>query len=185
MRTLLQVLSEDERAQVHERTLSVLSRTGVRVDTAKGRAILEEAGAEVDRSTCMVRFPRTLVEDSLQSAPKDFTLGARRPGWDQRMNSGDCTLLIDGKAVFALDGETGERRSGTFDDWLAATRLTDALDEIGLYWDMVVRSDCGDTVADLVTHWRHLFGNFSKHVQDGIRSPEYTPWLLEVLQVVF
>jgi trimethylamine--corrinoid protein Co-methyltransferase len=185
MRTLLRVLSEDQRAQVHERTLSVLARTGVRVDTARGRAILEDAGAEVDRSTCVVRFPRTLVEESLRSAPKDFTLGARRSGWDLRMNSGDCTLLIDGTAVFALDRETGERRAGTFNDWLEATRLTDALDEIGLYWDMIERSDCGKTVADLVTHWRHLFRNFSKHIQDGISSPVQAPWLLEVLQVVF
>jgi len=185
MRTLLRVLSEDQRAQVHERTLSVLSRTGVRVDTAKGRAILEDAGAELDRSTCVVRFPRALVEESLRLATKDFTLGARRSGWDLRMNSGDCTLLIDGKAIFALDRETGERRAGTFNDWLEATRLTDALDEFGLYWDMIERSDCGKTVADFVTHWRHLFRNFSKHIQDGISSPKQAPWFLEVLQVVF
>ncbi len=185
MRTLLRVLSEDQRAQVHERTLSILSSTGVRVDTARGRAILEDAGADVDRSTCIVRFPRTLVEESLRLAPKDFTLGARRSGWDQQMNSGDCTLLIDGEAMFVLDRETGERRAGIFDDWLEATRLTDALDEIGIYWDMIERSDCGKTVADLVTHWRHLFRNFSKHIQDGISSPEQAPWLLEVLQVVF
>ena len=185
MKTLLQVLSEDQRAQVHERTLNVLSRTGVRVNTAKGRAILEEAGAEVDKNTSVVRFPRALVEESLRSAPRDFTLGARRPDCDLRMNSGDCTLLIDGQAVFALDRETGERRLGTFNDWLDATRLTDALDEFGLYWDMIERSDCGSTVADLVTHWRHLCGNFSKHIQDGFSSPWQAPWFLEVLQVVF
>ena len=40
MRTFLQVLAEDERAQVHERTLKVMARTGVRVDTAQGRQIL-------------------------------------------------------------------------------------------------------------------------------------------------
>ena len=185
MKTLLQVLSDDQRTQVHERTLSVLSRTGVRVDSAKGRTILSDAGAEVDTGTCVVRFPRSLVEESLRSAPRDFTLGARRPGCDLRMNSGDCTLLIDGQAVFALDRETGERRAGTFDDWLEATRLTDALDEFGIYWDMIERSDCGSTAADLVTHWRHLFRNFSKHIQDGFGSPWQAPWFLEVLQVVF
>jgi len=185
MKTLLQVLSEDQRAQVHERTLSVLSRTGVRVDSAKGRTILEDAGAEVDKSTCVVRFPRMLVEESLQSAPRDFTLGGRRPGCDLRMNSGECTLLIDGEAVFALDRDTGERRPGTFQDWLEATRLTDALDEFGIYWDMIERSDCGSTAADHVTHWRHLFRNFSKHMQDGFSSPWLAPWFLEVLQVVF
>ena len=46
MRTLLQVLSEDERHQVHDRTLSILSNTGVRVDTAQGRQILKDAGVD-------------------------------------------------------------------------------------------------------------------------------------------
>ena len=185
MRTLLQVLSEDERAQVHECTLSILAKTGLRVDTAQGRQILKDAGAEVDESTNIVRFPRALVEESLQLAPKKFTLGARRPGCDLQMNSGDCTLLIDGEAIFALDRETGERRPGTVHDWLEATRLIDALDEVGVYWAMIEASDQGDTMADYVRYLRDVFRNFSKHVQDATSSPEQAPWLLEVLQVIF
>ena len=190
MRTLLQVLSEDERAQVHERTLNILAKTGLRVDTAQGRQILKDAGAEVDENTeamssAIVRFPRALVEESLRLAPKEFTLGARRPGWDLHMNSGDCTLLIDGEAIFALDRETGERRPGIIQDWLEATRLIDALDEVGVYWAMIEASDRGDTMADYVRYLRGVFRNFSKHVQDSTTSPEQAPWLLEVLQVVF
>ena len=70
MRTRLQVLSEEERHQVHERTLGVLAKTGVRVDTAQGRRILRDAGAEVDENTHIVRFQRDLVEESLRLAPK-------------------------------------------------------------------------------------------------------------------
>lgn len=40
-------------------------------------------------------------------------------------------------------------------------------------------------MADTVGYWRSLFSNFSKHVQDSMMGPEYAPWLLEVLQVVF
>ena len=185
MRTLLQVLSEDERAQVHERTLDVLANTGLRVDTAWGRQILKDAGAEVDEDTSIVRFPRALIEEALRTAPKEFTLGARRPGWDLRMNGGECTLLVDGEAMFALDRETGERRLATTNDWLEATRLIDALDEVGVYWSMVDASDRGDTMADFVGYLRDVFHNFSKHVQDATSSPEQAPWLLEVLQVVF
>jgi len=133
MKAFLQVLSEDERAQVHERTLRILAKTGLRVDTAWGRQILKDAGAEVDKNTNIVRFPRALVEEALRSAPKEFTLGARRPGWDLHMNGRDCTLLIDGEAMFVLDRETGERRLATSNDWLEATRLIDTLDEVGVY----------------------------------------------------
>jgi trimethylamine--corrinoid protein Co-methyltransferase len=182
---MVQVLSEDERARVHERSLHVLARTGVRVDTAQGREFLRRAGAQVDETTNVVRFPRGLVEESLRLAPKDFTLGARRPGWDLRMNGGDCTLCVDGEAIFALDRQTGERRLGTVADWLAATRLIDALDEVGVWWFMVEASDRGETMADYVAYLRDIFANFSKHVQDATSTPEQAPWLLEVLQVLF
>jgi trimethylamine--corrinoid protein Co-methyltransferase len=185
MQTLVQVLSEEERSQVHEHSLGVLSRTGVRVDTALGRSYLKEAGAEVDEGSHRVRFPRDFVEASLRLAPKEFSLGARRPGWDLLMNAGACTMLVDGEAMFVLDRKTDERRLGTVHDWLEATRLIDAVDEIGLYWAMLEASDRGETMADYVGYLKDLFGNFSKHVQDGISSPAQAPWLLEVLQVLF
>lgn len=185
MRTHLQVLGEDERNQVHERTLDVLAKSGVRVDTARGRQILRDAGAEVDGNTNIARFPRPLVEESLRLAPKEFALGARRPGWNLPMNAGECTLLVDGQATFVLDPETRERRPGTVKDWSDATRLIDALDEVGVYWNMIEASDRGSTTADLVGYWRDLFGSFSKHVQESITDPEQAPWLLEVLQTIF
>ena len=61
METTLQVLSEAERTQVHERTLGVLERVGMRCDTAEGRRVLADAGAQVDEATCIVRFPPALV----------------------------------------------------------------------------------------------------------------------------
>ena len=56
METNLRVLSDNEIAQVHERTLSILAATGVRVDTAQGRKILKKAGADVDSNTHVVRL---------------------------------------------------------------------------------------------------------------------------------
>ncbi len=185
MKTLIQVLSEEERHQVHERSLRVLGKTGVRVDTAQGRRFLGDAGAEVDETSHIVRFPRDLVEESLRLAPKVFSLGARRPGWDLKMNSGECTLLIDGEAMFVFESETGERRAATSADWLKATHLIDAVDEVGMYWSMVEANDQGDSMADYVSYLCGVFRGFSKHVQDGTSSPEQAPWLLEVLQTIF
>ena len=185
MKTFLQVLSKDERTQVHERTIKILANTGVRVDTAQGRQFLYEAGADVDVDTNIVRFPPTLVEGALQQAPKDFTLGARRPGWDLPMNAGNCVLLADDEATTDIDRETGNHRPSTYKDWLEVTRLLDALDEIGIYWAMIEQTDREGTLADQVDYWRVLFANFSKHVQDGSSGAEYSGWLLEVLQVIF
>jgi trimethylamine--corrinoid protein Co-methyltransferase len=185
MKTRLQVLSEEERARVHEESLHVLQHAGVRVQTPLGRQMLKDAGASVDESGEVVRFPRKLVERSLELAPKDFSLGARRPDADLRMNSGDSTLCPDGAGTMVLDRDSGERRPATYDDWQGITRIADALDEIGLYWTQVSPSDVGDTPAEQVDYMCRVHRNFSKHVQDTIRAPESAPWLTEVLQVIF
>ncbi len=185
METLLQVLSQDEKTQVHERTLKILAETGVRVETAKGRQYLKEAGADVDESTKIVQFPRSLVEESLRLAPKKFSLGARRPGWNLPMNSGDCTLMPDGEGITVIDRKTGEYRPTTYNDWLESTRLSDTLDEIGVYWAMADPGEGQELIPDSISHWRKMFSNFSKHIQDSSSTVEESRWLLEVLQAVF
>ena len=185
METYLQVLSADEKEQVHERTLNILASTGVKVNTTKGRQYLKDAGAHVDKATNIVRLPRALVEELLRLAPKEFSLGARRPGWDLPMNAGDCTLLGDGEGISVIDRKTGERRPSGFSDWLEATRLIDALDEVGVYWAMVEGGEGDESLPNTVNYWRHVFSNFSKHVQDASMDAKYSPWLLEILQAVF
>jgi len=185
METALRVLSDNEIEQLHERTLSLLATTGVRVDTERGRKILKKAGADVDNETDIVRFPRYLVEKCLELAPEDFTLGGRRPGWSFTVNHNDCTLLADGAAVHVMDSLTGERHPATFDDWLKATCLIDALDEVGVYWSMVEPTFFQKTAPDVVRYWRETITNFSKHIQDCTYTPEESRWMMEVLGTVF
>ena len=185
MKASFQVLAAEEKARVHERTLSILADTGVRVDTAQGRGFLKEAGAEVNENSHLVRFPRSLVEESLKLVTKTFSLGARRPGWGLEMNAGECTLVGGGEGIFVADRETGERRRSTYQDWLEATKMTDSLDEFGLYWTMVAPTSEERTLASEVRYWHALFNNFSKHVQDAIFDPASAPWFLDVLQVIF
>jgi trimethylamine--corrinoid protein Co-methyltransferase len=101
------------------------------------------------------------------------------------MNAGNCSLIADGEAVTTIDRSSGEHRPSTFEDWLEATILIDALDEVGVYWSMARGGERDESIPDVVNYWRHLFGNFSKHVQDAPSKAECAPWLLEVLQTVF
>jgi trimethylamine--corrinoid protein Co-methyltransferase len=185
MRTLIQVLSEQEQHRVHECSLEILAGTGVQVETDLGRRFLSDAGAHVDNSSKIVRFPRDFVEECLNLVPREVTLGARRPGWDLDMYSGETYLVGDGQAISVLDFGQDQSRPGTYADWLKVTRLTDAIDEIGGYWTMVDSGEDAEELSSLVRYWIDLFGHFSKHVQDGIEHKETAPWLLEVLQVIF
>lgn len=184
MESMLRVLSDDECGRIHEETLKILFETGIRIDTAKGRWYLKQAGAEVDEGTHIVCIPRNLVEECLKLAPRDFSLGARRPDKSLPMNRGQCGVILDGGAIYTYDTEAGVRRPATKDDWYLATRLGDCLDGIDAYWS-VIEGCWGQSPGDTVAYWSAIFQNFSKHVQDATMTAEQSRWMLEVLQVVF
>ena len=190
MKTLYRVLSDEERHRVHEESLNILEHTGVRVETPIGRNILRDAGADVDDDNKRVKFPKALVESSLKSICRDFTLSARRPGADLvfkggMLDGGESVLLPDGEGPLVLDSRTGKRRTATYEDWKAATRLSDSLDEIGLYWPAVDPSDMGVGMRDYVDHVCRVHRNFSKHVNDGTSTTAQNPWFLEIIQTIF
>jgi trimethylamine--corrinoid protein Co-methyltransferase len=184
MSTLLRVLPDAEISEIHERSLDVLERTGMRIDSGQARTILDAAGARVDHADRRVRFPRSLVEASLAAAPRQFSLGGRRAGFELRMNAGECTLMPDGESTMVYDPATGERRPPTHDDWANATRLIDTMDEVGAYWQMVTAGEEGPDPARSARHWRDAHALFSKHVQDEIASPREAEWLLRILETV-
>jgi hypothetical protein len=80
METALRVLSDNEIEQVHERTLSLLATTGVRVDTERGRKILKKAGADVDNRTHIVRFPAFPGGGMPAPGPARFHAGRQATG---------------------------------------------------------------------------------------------------------
>ena len=69
MRAQVEVLSAEECAQVHERSLKLLADTGVRVTSERARRLLGKSGAQVNESVQLVRLPRALIEELLRLAP--------------------------------------------------------------------------------------------------------------------
>lgn len=185
MRTELRVLSEGERERVHEETARVLWEVGLRIDSEQGRRLLEEAGAAVDEGSRRVRIPRRLLEESLRLAPRQFSLGGRREGWELPLNAGEFSLLADGGATRVYDLAAGALREPTDGDWVESTRLQDAIDDIGLYWSMVDAGKAAMDKADYIEYFADLFRLFTKHAQDSFDAPHAAAALLEVMDVVF
>ena len=185
MQTQIKVLSDKNLQRIHERSLHLLAKTGIQVDTTKGRALLEQAGAVSTKGSHIVRLPEDLVEQAIQSAPREFILGGRRKGWSFAANTGDNTLCLNGEGTLVIDRDTAAVRPATYQDWLEVTRLADYTDEVGVYWRMVTPHDQGNRMEDFVEGMRHVFRNFSKHVMDPFGFPEQAPWLLEILQAIF
>jgi trimethylamine--corrinoid protein Co-methyltransferase len=184
MTAALQVLSADDRAELHERSLRVLSTVGMRVDTEAGRGILGAAGARVDDVTCIVRFPPALVEQSLELAPRRFSLGGRDPGFELPLNAGQATLLNGGGGEHVVDRRTGEVRLGTRDDWVEIARLIDALPEIGVGWVGTGEWYREPTPATVVRETAEVARLFRRHQNTSFDEPALVPWWLETLAIV-
>ncbi len=155
---------------------------GVRVDSARARRLLAGAGAVVRAADGRVTFPRGLVEHSRRCAarvharrpPAGLVAPGRRGGVHARRRRGGDGRLGCGRR---------ERRPPTIADWEGATRVCDALDEVGVYWRTTTWDEEGP--AGAVSSWRRAFGEFGKHVQDAALDANEGRWLVEVLQVVF
>jgi len=73
---IFQVITQKDIAVVHEKSLEILERAGINVDSPKILDMMEQAGCVVDRGKNNIRFPRGLVEECLKLAPGQFALGS-------------------------------------------------------------------------------------------------------------
>jgi trimethylamine--corrinoid protein Co-methyltransferase len=176
----LSLLDEAARVTIHERTLDVLERTGVRYASRKALDLLRDAGAAVDDETMVARLPRNLVDEAVARAPRDVLLAARDGARDAMLDGSRTWLTVDGTGSMTLDHRTGVRRPSTAADVIAAARVADAIDEIGFVWPAVSAVDARPTVEVLET-LALLLANTGKHVQPEVQREEEVPYVMEML----
>jgi trimethylamine--corrinoid protein Co-methyltransferase len=99
---------------------------------------LAAAGAAVDGE--MVRFDAQLVEQSLRSAPAEFTIHAPNPDRDVVVGGRNVVLAPAGGPPFVSD-LSGGRRAGTLADHRAFTSLVQHFDVIGVTSPVIEPSD--------------------------------------------
>lgn len=127
-------LTASQIERLHAASLEILARTGARFHCAEALDLFRRGGATVDGD--LVRIPERLIEQALNSAPKNITLYNRhgRPALEvggYRCHYGpgsDCAALYD------LD--TGEHRRATLADVRTGVRLVDALPNLDFAMSM-------------------------------------------------
>ncbi len=163
-RLSLKILSEEDVKRIHTATLDVIEKVGVRFPSKRALDIWEEHGAQVDRSTMIVKAPGSLVEDALKMAPAAYDLAGRDHTQDLPLDGNHVFLGTDGCGVEVLDIHTGERRRSCLQDIADIARIADKTEEIAFHWVPV-------SAQDKPTHTRGLhelravWENSTKHVQ--------------------
>jgi trimethylamine--corrinoid protein Co-methyltransferase len=124
------VLGEADVEKVIDATFQLLGEVGVKFDP-RSRAMdpFSDAGCSIS-SDGIVRFPRDLVQDAIDSAGQSFKLWDRS-GTDYIEFDDRHTVLMAGVTCLnVVDLESGTPRPATNEDLATITRVADALGEI-------------------------------------------------------
>jgi trimethylamine--corrinoid protein Co-methyltransferase len=123
----VEVISADQVEAIHQAALTVLRDQGMRVLSARARALYAGAGAGVT-GEC-VRFDPAMLPQLLSTVPRSFTLEARNPARNLTVGGGFCVYAAVGGPAYVMDNDRG-RRDGTFAEMCDYLRLIQALNVI-------------------------------------------------------
>ncbi|MCF8069522.1 MAG: trimethylamine methyltransferase family protein [Desulfobacterales bacterium] len=183
MQAQFSVLSEEEVRKIHSLSLEVLKEVGAKFTSKKALKILEDSGALVDWDNCIARIPEDMVNESLKTASKFYTLGARNRVNDFALPSQHTGYILDGMATFMKDFKTGERREAIEKDLADSFKICEELDLCKLVWpnvtvhDFPVNSTC---IRTFLSSFKYI----SKHIQDELHHPSEVPFLIEGLTAI-
>ncbi|MFC2025597.1 trimethylamine methyltransferase family protein [Chloroflexota bacterium] len=163
-RLKLDILTQDDVQRIHEATLQIIEKTGVRFPSKRALAIWEKHGAQVDHDTMVVKAPRELIEDAIKLCPPDYTLAARDQNQDLPLDGNHVYVGTDGCGVQIIDLFSGELRTTRLSDVVDIARIVDATEEVAFHWVPVSAQD-KPTVSRGLHELKAVWENSTKHVQ--------------------
>jgi len=168
----LDILTPEEIRRIHTASLDVIETTGIRFPSKRALDIWEAHGAQVDRSSSIVKVPGQIIEEALEMAPPTYNLAARNPEQDLPLDGNHVYLGTDGCGVEVLDIHSGKRRMSAWQDVADIARVGDALEEIAFHWVAVSAQDYPAKTRGL-NELRAIWENSTKHAQT---ESIYNPW---------
>nr|MDO8134571.1 trimethylamine methyltransferase family protein [Candidatus Njordarchaeum guaymaensis] len=144
----LQVLSKNDIEEVYEASLNILSTTGIIFKSERAIKTLAQAGAQVDKTSGVVKFSKDIVWKSLQSCPKSFNLYSR-DGKTELHVGGDNVYFNPGSAALnLLDTKSTSSRRPVSKDFVEFIKVAEELPNIHAQSTALVCGDVPQEVAD-------------------------------------
>ena len=160
----LKVLTPEDVKNIHEATLQIIEKVGIRFPSKRALEVWQEHGAEVDREKMIVRAKPALIEQALDSCPPFYTLAARDPKQDLALDGNHVYVGTDGCGVEVIDIHTGEKRTSQLQDVADISRIADGTEEVAFHWVPVSAQDKPHQTRGL-HELRTIWQNSTKHVQ--------------------
>jgi trimethylamine--corrinoid protein Co-methyltransferase len=160
----LEILTPQEVKRIHDATLWIIEKVGVRFPSKRAIEIWAANGAEVDAGKMVVRAKAELIEKALKTCPPVYPLAARDPRQDLLLDGNHVFLGTDGCGVEVIDIHTGVRRVSCLQDVHDIARIADATEEVAFHWVPVSAQDMPAGTRGL-HEIKAIWENSTKHVQ--------------------
>ena len=135
-----QSLSEDQLVLLHEASLEIMARTGMRFYVQEALDVFIKGGAEVSDGN-LVRIPPHLVEWAVNTAPKNITIFDQTGRRAMSLGGYRSYFGVGSDCMHIYDLDSGERRLAVLDDVVRGVRLVDALPNLDFVMSMYMPSD--------------------------------------------
>ena len=178
-----QPLSQEGLERIHQAVLEALETIGLADAPQSGIDHMTAAGAILGEDG-RLRFPRTLIEDTIASANRSITLFSRDGKNDLELSGRNVHFGTAGAAVHTVDVEGRNYRDSTLQDLFDAARLTDKLVNIHfLQRPMVCRDIQDNREMDLNTVYACCAGT-TKHVGTSFTEVDFARDAFKMLHMI-
>ncbi len=176
-------LSNTAMERIHHAALDALEQIGLADAPPSGIAHLTRVGAILGQDG-RIRFPKSLIEDTLANARRQITLFGRDPRHDMDLSGTRVHYGTAGAAVHLVDPHSRSYRDSTIQDIHDAARIADCLDNIHfLQRPMVARDIPDNREMDLNTVYGCCAGT-TKHVGVSFTEPDFVADAVEMLHLI-
>ncbi len=127
----VELLSEDQIESIHESSLEVLEKIGVKVLSEAATKCYEKAGAIIDNKNQVVRIGREIVAAALESVSPIVEIHARNPERSVKFGEDKLVFATVAGPPHVTDMDRG-RRPGSLEAHIEYTKLAQSFDVIGV-----------------------------------------------------
>ena len=148
MRPTLRFLNEDLIEQIVSEAIDVLCKLGVEIHNPEVVSLLSDHGARVDAGQNRVFLTPKLIQQALDAAPRAFHL-YDIAGRQTHDFSGHNVYFTPGStALHILDGQTGQIRPPTTEDYVHYAKLMGQLEHLAAQSTAFIPSDVPERISD-------------------------------------
>lgn len=134
------ILNQEQINQIHEATLSLLEKTGVKVENERGRHLLSDAGCSL-KDNNIVTIPRDLIEQCIKTCPSSIQIYDRNGELAMDLSGRNNYFGLGTDLIDTIDIDTGKRRRSELQDVRNAAVVADACENVDFIASFALPSD--------------------------------------------